>query len=364
MKKKTVRILLAAMLATSMIAGCIGCGKTEEPKEDAKKEITVNQEKTDETDDIKELLKYVPKADKVKIVENAKNLDMDKILMDAVDEKQKSQVKDIQCDMKDADLTKKGTYTVPVTLTLKEQADGKDAAKTVKKKETAETSKDKKETAKTESTKDEKAKKPVSEKNVIQTEIKMEVISKDKAKELADKGNLVIQADGTAVKAESKEKDAEKKESGKKDDSKKSKESADNNADNTSTANNTNTNSGNSTNNGGSSSGSTNTGTPDNNTGGGEYVPPAQEQPAPTPPPVNHTWAPEMAEQQVWVEDYITVLLCGCGMQFNDFGSWNQHSIDGCDFGYTVTEIPGGGHYETQWVETGRYYCTSCGAYK
>ena len=156
MKKKTVRILLAAMLATSMVAGCIGCGKTEEPKEDAKTEITVNQEKTDETDDIKELLKYVPKADKVKIVENAKNLDMDKILMDAVDEKQKSQVKDIQCDMKDADLTKKGTYTVPVTLTLKEQADGKDAAKTEEKKET---SKDKKETAKTESTKDEKAKK-------------------------------------------------------------------------------------------------------------------------------------------------------------------------------------------------------------
>ena len=233
MKKKTVRILLAAMLATSMVAGCIGCGKTEEPKEDAKTEITVNQEKTDETDDIKELLKYVPKADKVKIVENAKNLDMDKILMDAVDEKQKSQVKDIQCDMKDADLTKKGTYTVPVTLTLKEQADGKDAAKTEEKKET---SKDKKETAKTESTKDEKAKKPVSEKNVIQTEIKMEVISKDKAKELADKGNLVIQADGTAVKAESKEKDAEKKESEKKDDSKKSKESADNNVDNTSTA--------------------------------------------------------------------------------------------------------------------------------
>lgn len=364
MKKKTVRILLAAMLATSMIAGCIGCGKTEEPKEDAKKEITVNQEKTDETDDIKELLKYVPKADKVKIVENAKNLDMDKILMDAVDEKQKSQVKDIQCDMKDADLTKKGTYTVPVTLTLKEQADSKDAAKTEEKKETTETSKDKKETAKTESTKGEKAKKPVSEKNVIQTEIKIEVISKDKAKELADKGNLVIQADGTTVKAESKEKDAEKKESGKKDDSKKSKESADNNVDNTSTANNTNTNSGNSTNNGGSTSGSTNTGTPDNNTGGGEYVPPAQEQPAPTPPPVNHTWAPEMAEQQVWVEDYITVLLCGCGMQFNDFGSWNRHSIDGCDFGYTVTEVPGGGHYETQWVETGRYYCTSCGAYK
>ena len=213
MKKKTVRILLAAMLATSMIAGCIGCSKTEKPKEDVKKEITVNQEKKEDTDDIKELLKYIPKADKVKIVENAKNLDMDKILMDAVDEKQKSQVKDIQCDMKETDLTKKGTYTVPVTLTLKEQADSKDAAKT---EETAETSKDKKETAKTESTKDEKAKKPVSEKNIIQTEIKIEVVSKDKAKELADKGNLVIQADGTAVKAESKEKDAEKKESGKK----------------------------------------------------------------------------------------------------------------------------------------------------
>lgn len=362
MKKKTVRILLAAMLATSMVAGCIGCGKTEEPKEDAKTEITVNQEKTDETDDIKELLKYVPKADKVKIVENAKNLDMDKILMDAVDEKQKSQVKDIQCDMKDADLTKKGTYTVLVTLTLKEQADGKDAAKTEEKKETAETSKDKKETAKTESTKDEKAKKPVSEKNVIQTEIKMEVISKDKAKELADKGNLVIQADGTAVKAESKEKDAEIKESEKKDDSKKSKESADNNVDNTSTANNTNTNSGNSTNNGGSTSGSTNTGTPDNNTGGGEYVPPAQEQPAPTPPPVNHTWAPEMAEQQVWVDDYVTKVYCSCGADIT--GNITMHYANGCEGSYSTVDEVSGGHYETQWVETGRYYCTSCGAYK
>lgn len=358
MNKQTVRILLAAMLATSMIAGCIGCGKTEEPKEDVKKEITVNQEKKEETDDIKELLKYVPKADKVKIVENAKNPDMDKILMDAVDEKQKSQVKDIQCDMKDADLTKKGTYTVPVTLTLKEQADSKDAAKTEEKKETAETSKDKKETAKTESTKDEKAKKPVSEKNVIQTEIKIEVISKDKAKELADKGNLVIQADGTAVKAESKEKDAEKKESGKKDDSKKSKESADN----TSTANNTNTNSGNSTNNSSSSSGSTNTGTPDNNTGGGEYVPPAQEQPASTPPPVNHTWAPEMAEQQVWVDDYVTKVYCSCGADIT--GNITMHYANGCEGSYSTVDEVSGGHYETQWVETGRYYCTSCGAYK
>ena len=330
MNKQTVRILLAAMLATSMIAGCIGCGKTEEPKEDAKKEITVNQEKTDETDDIKELLKYVPKADKVKIVENAKDLDMDKILMDAVDEKQKSQVKDIQCDMIDADLTKKGTYTVPVTLTLKEQADGKAAAKT--------------------------------EKNVIQTEIKIEVISKDKAKELADKGNLVIQADGTAVKAESKEKNAEKKESGKKDDSKKSKESADNNADNTSTANNTNTNSGNSTNNSGFSSGSTNTGSSDNNTGGGEYVPPAQEQPAPTPPPVNHTWAPEMAEQQVWVDDYVTKVYCSCGADIT--GNITMHYANGCEGSYSTVDEVSGGHYETQWVETGRYYCTSCGAYK
>ena len=264
--------------------------------------------------------------------------------------------------MKDADLTKKGTYTVLVTLTLKEQADGKDAAKTEEKKETAETSKDKKETAKTESTKDEKAKKPVSEKNVIQTEIKMEVISKDKAKELADKGNLVIQADGTAVKAESKEKDAEKKESEKKDDSKKSKESADNNVDNTSTANNTNTNSGNSTNNGGSTSGSTNTGTPDNNTGGGEYVPPAQEQPAPTPPPVNHTWAPEMAEQQVWVDDYVTKVYCSCGADIT--GNITMHYANGCEGSYSTVDEVSGGHYETQWVETGRYYCTSCGAYK
>ena len=190
----------------------------------------------------------------------------------------------------------------------------------------------------------------------------MEVISKDKAKELADKGNLVIQADGTAVKAESKEKDAEKKESEKKDDSKKSKESADNNADNTSTANNTNTNSGNSTNNSGSSSGSTNTGTPDNNTGGGEYVPPAQEQPAPTPPPVNHTWAPEMAEQQVWVDDYVTKVYCSCGADIT--GNITMHYANGCEGSYSTVDEVSGGHYETQWVETGRYYCTSCGAYK
>ena len=41
----------------------------------------------------------------------------------------------------------------------------------------------------------------------------------------------------------------------------------------------------------------------------------------------------------------------GCSTEFDNTEQWDQHSIDGCPYGYTVTEVPSGGHYEAKWFQ-------------
>ncbi len=90
--------------------------------------------------------------------------------------------------------------------------------------------------------------------------------------------------------------------------------------------------------------------------------------------------------QQVWVEDqeawdepvYALKVVCGCGAVFEDDCQWEQHSIDGCPYGYSVRNVQTGtihheasGHFEDQVIEeaydetviTG-YICSGCQAVK
>lgn len=69
---------------------------------------------------------------------------------------------------------------------------------------------------------------------------------------------------------------------------------------------------------------------------------------------------------KVWVQDsaawdepiYEKRVVCGCGKQFSSASEWDQHSIDGCPYGYSVRPVQVGtkhheakGHYENKWVQ-------------
>lgn len=106
-----------------------------------------------------------------------------------------------------------------------------------------------------------------------------------------------------------------------------------------------------------------------------------------------HTWVAQTTTvhhdavtEQVWVQDsaawdepvYGTKVVCGCGAIFDNDNQWEQHSIDGCPYGYSVQSVQTGtvhheatGHYETKVVQdaydetvTTGYVCSGCGATK
>ena len=130
---------------------------------------------------------------------------------------------------------------------------------------------------------------------------------------------------------------------------------------------------------------------------GGNRVPPAPETEAPETeaPETQHThnWVAiteviyhDAVTEQVWVQDtaawdediYTAQVVCGCGATFTNDTQWEQHSIDGCPYGYSVRSVKTGtihhdaiGHYETKEVQaaydetvTTGYKCSSCGATK
>ena len=70
--------------------------------------------------------------------------------------------------------------------------------------------------------------------------------------------------------------------------------------------------------------------------------------------------------EKKWVQDsaawdepiYEKRVVCGCGKQFSSASEWDQHSIDGCPYGYSVRPVKVGtkhheatGHYENKWVQ-------------
>ena len=70
--------------------------------------------------------------------------------------------------------------------------------------------------------------------------------------------------------------------------------------------------------------------------------------------------------EKKWVQDspawdepiYEKRVVCGCGKQFSSASEWDQHSIDGCPYGYSVRPVQVGtkhheakGHYENKWVQ-------------
>lgn len=94
------------------------------------------------------------------------------------------------------------------------------------------------------------------------------------------------------------------------------------------------------------------------------------QKPAETKPQHQHDWAaktelithPEeghyetVVVKEAWDEPiYETKVVCGCGAIFNNDYEWEQHSLDGCIYGYSVQSVQVGTKHhdavtEPQWV--------------
>lgn len=420
MKKKMVKALLVGAAAMAMVVNGVGCTPKEE-KSPVQSEAV--KEDPNETA-VKELKKYIPKVDRLKVVQNAKNLDMTKAVTGLVDEKQKSQVESVKVDDSKLDETKPGTYEVTVTVTLKDDNSkttpdsvkapakedaGKTEYNTGKAEETTkdtaakddtsaadkdtpvkedtakpETS-DKEDTGKTEDSKGETQNKPGTdadskedtskEDNTISGTVDVEIVDKDKVEDLTGKGDVVITDDNKVVEsdkpAEDKKEDDKDKDKDKKPDNdkkpesdKNSKPSKEEKPDNNSQSTNK------------PASGSSNN---SNNNQQGHTHSWVQQYTTVYHEEVGHSEQVWVVDAQAWDEPvYESVNICnGCGQQI--VGDPVVHSAE-CRASWHAERVQVGtthhdevGHYESKWVVDSQawtenvpngYSCSGCGATK
>ena len=132
MKRRTVAVMLAALFVSTSVVGC-GENKTTESKKVQTTTVATTKKATSNHDAIK---KYIEKADKIVIVKDAKNLDMEKAVSSMVTESQKDNVESVTVDDSKVDSTKAGTYPLTITVKLKgETANQKEETTTDNKQE-------------------------------------------------------------------------------------------------------------------------------------------------------------------------------------------------------------------------------------
>ena len=125
MKRRMYAKVLAVAMAVSLVAtGVAGCGneKKEEPKAKTEANLEITEEDPNE-EAVEKLKAYIPKVDKIDVVENAKNLDMDKAVSSLVTPEKAGEVEKVTVEDTKLDPKKTGTYEVTVTVALKEAAD-------------------------------------------------------------------------------------------------------------------------------------------------------------------------------------------------------------------------------------------------
>ena len=247
MKRKIVAVMLAAMVVSASVVGCGGKKTTEtESKKVQTTTVATTKKTTSNHDAIK---KYIEKADKIVIVKDAKNLDMEKAVSSMVSESQKDNVESVTVDDSKVDSTKAGTYPLTITVKLKEEtavqkeetttdnAKTESAVKTETSKtdnKTETTAKDEVKDTKTETnaseSKDTESKdtttdnKQESDKNTIKDTVDVTVADKDKADDLLNNGSAVVGDDSKVEVKEDKEiasNDTKKEETDKKTEEKK-----------------------------------------------------------------------------------------------------------------------------------------------
>lgn len=178
MKRKIVAVMLAAIVVSASVVGC-GENKTTETESKKVQTTTVaTMKKTTSNHDA--IKKYIEKADKIVIVKDAKNLDMEKAVSSMISESQKDNVESVTVDDSKVDSTKAGTYPLTITVKLKEEtADQKEDTTTNNKQE--------------------------NEKNIIKDTVDVIVADKDKADDLLNNGSAVVGDDSKVEVKDDKE---------------------------------------------------------------------------------------------------------------------------------------------------------------
>ena len=241
MKRKIVAIMLAAVVVSASV---VGCGENKTTETESKKVQTTTVATTKKTTSNHDAIKkYIEKADKIVIVKDAKNLDMEKAVSSMVSESQKDNVESVTVDDSKVDSTKAGTYPLTITVKLKDEtADQKEETTTDNTKTESEvkteTSKadNKTETTVKDEVKDTKTEtdaeskdtttdnKQESEKNTIKDTVDVVVADKDKADDLLTNGSAVVGDDSKVEVKDDKEvasNDTKKEETDKKTEEKK-----------------------------------------------------------------------------------------------------------------------------------------------
>ena len=381
MKKKMVKALLVGAAAMAMVVNGVGCAPKEE-KSPVQSEAV--KEDPNETA-VKELKKYIPKVDRLKVVQNAKNLDMTKAVTGLVDEKQKDKVASVKVDDSKLDETKPGTYEVTVTVTLKDD-NSKTTPDSAKAPAKGDAGKTEDNTGKAEDSKGETQDKPGTdadskedtskEDNTISGTVDVEIVDKDKVEDLTGKGDVVITDDNKVVEsdkpAEDKKEDDKEKDKDKKPDNdekpesdKNSKPSKEEKPDNNSQSTNKPA--------GGSSNNSNNNQQSHTHSWVQQYTTVYHEE-------VGHSEQVWVVDAQAWDEPvYEGHYICNkCGADLGT-GAPTAHSIE-CRSGYHTENVQVGtthhdevGHYESKWVVDSQawtetvpngYSCSGCGATK
>lgn len=176
MKRRIVAVMLAALFVSTSVVGC-GENKTTESKKVQTTTVATTKKATSNHDAIK---KYIEKVDKIVIVKDAKNLDMEKAVSSMVTESQKDNVESVTVDDSKVDSTKAGTYPLTITVKLKDEtADQKEETTTDNKQE--------------------------SDKNTIKDTVDVIVADKDKADDLLNNGSAVVGDDSKVEVKDDKE---------------------------------------------------------------------------------------------------------------------------------------------------------------
>lgn len=381
MKKKMVKALLVGAAAMAMVVNGVGCTPKEEKSSIQSEAVKEDPNETA----VKELKKYIPKVDRLKVVQNAKNLDMTKAVTGLVDEKQEGKIESVKVDDSKLDETKPGTYEVTVTITLKDD-NSKTTPDSAKAPAKGDAGKTEDNTGKAEDSKGETQDKPGTdadskedtskEDNTISGTVDVEIVDKDKVEDLTGKGDVVITDDNKVVEsdkpAEDKKEDDKDKDKDKKPDNdkkpetdKNSKPSKEEKPDNNSQSTNKPA--------GGSSNNSNNNQQSHTHSWVQQYTTVYHEE-------VGHSEQVWVVDAQAWDEPvYENRTICnGCGKDIT-FEDVVVHSAM-CRSSYHNEDIQVGtihhdevGHYESKWVVDSQawtesvpngYSCSGCGATK
>ena len=353
MKKKALSIFFVTMLTVSSLFTFTGCQNSniEEPK----KEVKVEHK----NDDTKVIVKKIKGIDKLAIVKDSKNVDLDKFVGEMV--KDSEEIKKVVLDTSKVDIKKCGQYKVDVTVFEKEEKTN-----------------DKINNNTTDSTKetDEKPSELEKDDSELKGSVKVEVVDKKDVETKLKDNKIIIGDDNKELKEdvkeseEPKEEKTKKEEETKKEDSKKEDTSSKGNKKDKANKNK------------GTSSSSSNS--------GGSSKPKPEPKPEPTPAPepkpepkpvpepkpepkpeptpapepepywveeVGH-WEKVMIEEAIEVPKHEDVIICNvCNQPIYDADPWVHLDTHGEDFvkGYRTGRIQVGTQilppiYEDRWV--------------